>query len=55
MKYVINSQEHPIEKVKDFFYRVDFKIRGSCHYLVTTFFSGLKIYPRISVVTLMIF
>ena len=28
MKYVINSQEHPIGKVKDFFYRVEFKIRG---------------------------
>ena len=44
MKYVINSQEHPNGKVKDFFYRVEFKIRGSCHYLVTTYFSGLKIY-----------
>ena len=56
MKYVINSQEHPIGKVKDLFYRVEFKIRGSCHYLVTTyFFSGLKIYPRISVVTLVMF
>ena len=29
MKYVINSQEHPIGKVKDFIYRVQFKIRGS--------------------------
>ena len=38
MKYVINSQEHPIGKVKDFFYRVEFQIRGSCHYLVTTYF-----------------
>ena len=55
MKYVINSQEHPIGKVKDFFYRVEFKIRGSCHYPVTTFFSGLKIYPRMSVVTLVMF
>ena len=27
MKYVINSQEHPIGKVKDFIYRVEFKIR----------------------------
>ena len=55
MKYVINSQEHPIGKVKDFIYRVEFKIRGSCHYLVTAHFSGLKIYPRISVVTLVMF
>ena len=55
MKYVINSQEHPIGKVKDFFYRVEFKNRGSCHYLVATFFPGLKIYPRISVVTLVMF
>ena len=56
MKYVINSQEHPIGKVKDFIYRVEFKIRGSCHYLVTAyFFSGFKIYPRISVVTLVMF
>ena len=54
MKYVINSQEHPIGKVKDFIYRVEFKIRGSCHYLVTTFFSRLKIYRRISVVTLLV-
>ena len=38
MKYVINSQEHPIGKVKDFIYRVKFKIRGSCHYLVTAYF-----------------
>ena len=52
MKYVINSQEHPIGKVKDFIYKVEFEIRGSCHYLVTAYFSGLKIYPRISVVTL---
>ena len=29
MKYVINSQEHPIGKVKDFIYRVEFKIRGT--------------------------
>ena len=48
MKYVINSQEHPIGKVKDFIYKVEFEIRGSCHYLVTAYFSGLKIYPRIS-------
>ena len=32
MKYVINSQEHPIGKVKDFFYRFEYEIRGSCHY-----------------------
>ena len=38
MKYVINSQEHPIGKVKDFFYRVEFQIRGSCQNLITTFF-----------------
>ena len=38
MKYVINSQEHPIGKVKDFFYRVEFQIMGRCHYLVTTYF-----------------
>ena len=38
MKYVINSQEHPIGKVKDFIHRVEFKIRGSCHYLVTAYF-----------------
>ena len=55
MKYVINSQEHPIGKVKDFIYIVEFKTRGSCHYLVTAFFSGLKIHPRISVVTLVMF
>ena len=55
MKYVINSQEHPIGKVKDFIYKVEFEIRGSCHYLVTAYFSGLKIYPRISVVTLVMF
>ena len=55
MKYVINSQEHPIGKVKDFIYKVEFEIRGSCHYLVTAYFSGLKIYPRISVVALVMF
>ena len=38
MKYVINSQEHPIGKVKDFIYKVEFEIRGSCHYLVTAYF-----------------
>ena len=32
VKYVINSQEHPIGKVKDFIYRVEFKIRGSSHF-----------------------
>ena len=26
MKYVINSQEHPIGKVKDFFCRVEFEL-----------------------------
>ena len=55
MKYVINSQEHPIGKVKDFIYKVEFEIRGSRHYLVTAYFSALKIYPRISVVTLVMF
>ena len=29
MKYFINSQEHPIGKVKVFFYRVEFQIRGT--------------------------
>ena len=38
MKYVINSQEHPIGKVKDIIYWVEFEIRGSCHYLVTAYF-----------------
>ena len=38
MKYVINSQEHPIGKVKYFFYRAEFKIRSSSHYLVTYHF-----------------
>ena len=42
MKYVINSQEHPIGKVKDFIYRVKFKIRGSCHYLVTAYFFWIE-------------
>ena len=42
MKCVINSQEHPIGKVKDFFYKVEFKIRGSCHYLVTTYFFWIE-------------
>ena len=27
MKYVINSQEHPIGKVKDFIYKVEFETR----------------------------
>ena len=38
MEYVINSQEHPIGKVKNFIYRVEFKINGNCHYLVTAYF-----------------
>ena len=46
MKYVINSQEHPIGKVKDFFYRVDFQIRGICHYLVTTYFFWIENIPQ---------
>ena len=56
MKYVINSQEHPIGKVKDFIYRVEFKIRGRLPLPGNRiFFSGLKIYPRIPVVTLVMF
>ena len=54
MKYFINSQEHPIGKVKVFFYRVEFQIRGTITWL-PHIFSGLKIYPRISVVTLVMF
>ena len=46
MKYVINSQEHPIGKVKDFFYGVEFKIRGSCHYLVTAYFFWIENIPQ---------
>ena len=46
MKYLINSQEHPIGKVKDFFYRVEFKIRGSCHYPVTTYFFWIENIPQ---------
>ena len=46
MKYVINSQEHSIGKVKNFFYRVEFEIRGSCHYLVTTYFCWIEDIPQ---------
>ena len=46
MKYVINSQEHPTGKVKDFIYRVEFKIRGSCHYLVTACFFWIENIPQ---------
>ena len=46
MKYVINSQEHPIGKVKDFIYRVEFQIRGSCHYLVTAYFFLIENIPQ---------
>ena len=46
MKYVINSQEHPIGKVKDFICRVEFKIRGSCHYLVTAYFFWIENIPQ---------
>ena len=46
MKYVINSQEHPIGKVNDFFYRVEFEIRGSCHYLVSTYFFWIENIPQ---------
>ena len=46
VKYVINSQEHPIGKVKDFIQRVEFKIRCSCHYLVTAYFSWIENIPQ---------
>ena len=46
MKNVINSQEHPIGKVKDFIYRVEFKIRGSCYYLVTAYFFLIENIPQ---------
>ena len=46
VKYVINSQEHPIGKVNDFIYRVEFKIRGSCHYLVTAYFFLIENIPQ---------
>ena len=46
IKYVINSQEHHIGKVKDFFYTVEFEIRGSCHYLVTTYFFLIENIPQ---------
>ena len=57
MKYVINSQEHPIGKVKDFIYRVKFQIRGTLVAITWQphIFSGLRIYHRISVVTLVMF
>ena len=46
MKYLSNSQEHPIGKVRDFFYRVQFKIRGSCDHLVTTYFFWIENIPQ---------
>ena len=46
MKYVINSQEHPIGKVKHSFYRVEFKISGSCHNLVNTYFFWIENIPQ---------
>ena len=46
MKYVINSQEHPIGNVNDFFYRVEFEIGGSCHYLVSTYFFWIENIPQ---------
>ena len=46
MKYVINSQEQPIGKGKDFIYRVEFKTRGSCHYLVTAYFFWIENIPQ---------
>ena len=47
--------EHPIGKVKDFFYRVEFKLEVVAVTWKPYIFSGLKIYPRISVVTLVMF
>ena len=46
MKYVINSQEHPIGKVKDFIHRVEFKIRGSCHYLESAYLFWIENIPE---------
>ena len=46
MKYLIDSKEHLIGKVKDFFYRVEFIIRGICHYLVTTYFFWIENIPQ---------
>ena len=46
MKYVINSQEHPIGKVKDFCYRVEYEIRGNCYYLVSTYFFWIENIPQ---------
>ena len=46
MKYLINSQEHPIGKVKDFIYRVEFKMRGSYHYLATAYFFWIANTPH---------
>ena len=46
MKYVINSQEHPIGKVHDFIYKVEFEFRGSCHYLVTAYFFWIENIPQ---------
>ena len=40
------SHEHPIGKVKDFIYRVEFKIRGSCYYLVTAYFLWIENVPQ---------
>ena len=41
-----SGQEHPIGKVKDFIYRVEFKIRGSCHYQVTAYFFLIENIPQ---------
>ena len=46
MKYLINSLEHPIGKVQDLFYRVEFKIKGSCHYLVSKYFFWIENIPQ---------
>ena len=54
MKYFINSQEHPIGRSKFSFIESNFKLEVPLpgnH----IFFSGLKIYPRISVVPLVMF
>ena len=46
MKHVIISQDHPTGKVKYFFYIVEFKTRGSCHCLVTTYFFWIENIPQ---------
>ena len=46
VKYVINSQEHPIGKFKDIYYRVVFQIRGGCNFLVTIYFFRIENIPQ---------